>query len=348
MHNETSSSRKYKWLGSLLLTGAVLGLVLAGCSSKEEKSVEENKAANGRISVVTSFYPIYYLASQIGGEQANVINLIPAGVEPHDWTPKSKDLSEAAKANLFLYNGAGLEGWVDDFLKGLGSDKSVQAFSVSDGIPFIEADGSEHEHSHGHSHEEEADHGHEGEAEHSHDEEHSDLNVDPHTWVSPKSALAMASNIKNMMVKVDEGHAAAYEANYEQLKAKLESLDQSFTEQLGKLPRKDIVVSHQAFGYLARDYGLNQVAIMGLSPDAEPRAQDLLEISKFVKEHGVRYIFFEELVSSALAETLAREAKVETLVLNPIEGLTPDQEQAGEDFISLMESNLQHLVQALQ
>lgn len=326
-------ARKYRWLVSLLLAGAMVALLLTGCGSSQENPAEESKAANGRISVVTSFYPIYYLASQIGGEQANVINLIPAGVEPHDWTPKSRDLSEASKANLFLYNGAGLEGWVDDFLKGLGGSKAVQAFSVSDGISLIEADGSAHEHDH------EAEHG---------DDAHSELTVDPHTWVSPKSALVMAGNIKKIMVEADEAHASSYEANYEQLKFKLTALDASYTEQLGKLPRKDIVVSHQAFGYLARDYGLKQIAIMGLSPDAEPRAQDLLEISQFVKDNDVRYIFFEELVSSALADTLAREAKVETLVLNPVEGLTPSQEQAGEDFISLMESNLQHLVQALQ
>jgi zinc transport system substrate-binding protein len=108
------------------------------------------------------------------------------------------------------------------------------------------------------------------------------------------------------------------------------------------------VVSHQAFGYLARDYGLNQVAIMGLTPDAEPKAQDLLRISKFVKDHGVKYIFFEELVSDELAKTLAGEANAQTLVLNPIEGLTPDEEKSGDDYFSLMHRNLQNLLKALQ
>ncbi|MBJ6364264.1 metal ABC transporter solute-binding protein, Zn/Mn family [Paenibacillus sp. GCM10012307] len=310
-------------------------LLLSACENTASRAAEDGKAANGRISVVTSFYPIYYLAGEIGGEHANVINLIPAGVEPHDWSPKSRELNEASKASLFLYNGAGLEGWVDGFLKGLGKDKSVKAVQVSTGISLIEADGSEHEHV-------------DDQAEAGEHLDHDAPTVDPHTWVSPKSALVMADNIKNALIEAAPSYTTDYEANYERLKKKLVELDNKFQTELGKTSLKDIVVSHQAFGYLVRDYSLNQVAIMGLSPDAEPRAQDLLRISKFVKDNGVRYIFFEELVTSTLADTLAREANVETLVLNPIEGLTPKQEQAGENFITLMEANLQNLVKALQ
>ena len=158
----------------------------------------------------------------------------------------------------------------------------------------------------------------------------------------------MAANVLDSLSTVDPEHKADYEANYKQLEAKLTALDDEYTAKLGAAPKKDIVVSHHAFSYLARDYGLRQVSIMGLSPDAEPKAQDLLNISKFVKENGVKYIFFEELVSDELARTLAREADAETLVLNPLEGLTPAQEKNGDDYFSLMNANLQNLLQALQ
>ena len=158
----------------------------------------------------------------------------------------------------------------------------------------------------------------------------------------------MASNILEAYVAADPAHKDAYESRYNELKAKLEQLDRKMTEGLADVSKRDIVVSHQAFGYLCRDYGLKQVAIMGLSPDAEPRAQDLLEVAKFVKENGVKTIFFEELVSDQLAKTLAAEANVGTDVLNPLEGLTPEQEKSGDDYVTIMERNLQNLRKALQ
>jgi zinc transport system substrate-binding protein len=210
---------------------------------------------------------------------------------------------------------------------------------ASHGIKLIAADpNAEHA-------EEEA--GHENGNAHN-DEHNHDGNTDPHTWVSPRSAIQMAENIKNALIQVDEAHQADYEANYTVYVSKLTVLDKKFTTELSAAPKKDIVVSHQAFAYLCRDYGLNQVAIMGLTPEAEPRGQDLLNITKFVKEHQVKYIFFEELVSDKLAKTLANEAGIDTLVLNPLEGLTEEAIAAGEDFISTMENNLQNLLKALQ
>ncbi|AZN40604.1 metal ABC transporter solute-binding protein, Zn/Mn family [Paenibacillus albus] len=309
-------------LGKFVLSAAMLAfliVMLAGCASSSK-----GKLVEGKTNVVTSFYPLYFLAQQIGGENANVINMIPAGVEPHDWSPKSRDLDTAAKAQLFLYNGAGLEGWVPDFLEGLPSDSKLITVEASEGIKKLSGNP-----------EEDAD---------AADAKH----VDPHTWVSPKSMLIMADTVLKNFLKADPAHQDAYTANYDKLEQRLKDLDQEYTDALTKTARKDIVTSHQAFGYLARDYGLKQVAIMGLSPDAEPKAQDLLRITKFVKDNGIQYIFFEELVSDELAKTLANEADVSTMVLNPLEGLTPEQEKKGEDYFSLMKANLQNLVQALQ
>ncbi|WP_246096425.1 metal ABC transporter solute-binding protein, Zn/Mn family [Paenibacillus sinopodophylli] len=308
----------------------------AANASNEANSNKAAEESEKQISVVTSFYPLYYLASEIGGSHVAAINLVATGIEPHDWTPKSRDLDTASKAQLFLYHGAGLEGWVDGFLKGLSKDSTVVTKEISNGIALIE--GSEEEHADEHEHEDE----------HGQEEEHDHGGLDPHTWVSPKSALKLAENVKNSLIEVDSANQADYEQNYTELVAKLEAIDADYTAKLAQTTNKNIVTSHQAFGYLARDYGLKQLSIMGLSPDAEPRAQDMLEIAKFIKANGVKYIFFEELVSDQLAKTLADEADVDTMVLNPLEGLTPDQEKSGETYVTLMERNLQNLVQALQ
>lgn len=329
-----------RWRKRNALTAAVLVallFVMAGCG----KNSADGGLQEGQTNVVTSFYPIYFLAKSIGGDAVNIVNLIPAGVEPHDWTPKSQDLNTASKAQLLLYNGAGLENWVEDFLEGLPKDSTLKTKAVSEGIALIEASGEEHadeEHAaeENEAHEEE-EHAHEHAGEH-----------DPHTWVSPRSMLVMADNVLKALNEADAAHQAEFESNYKALQERLTKLDADFAAKLGAVEKKDIVTTHQAFGYLARDYGLNQVAIMGLSPDAEPKAQDLLEIAKFVKEKGITHIFFEELVTDELAQTLARETGAETLVLNPAEGLTKEQESAGDDYVTLMERNLENLQKALQ
>lgn len=314
-------------------------LVLTGCGTKANNNIDPNK-----VNVVTSFYPIYFFANEIGGEDVHVMNLLPTGVEPHDWTPRSQDILNTSKAQLFLYNGAGLESWVPNFLKGIDSKSTVKPIELSQGISLIYTD-EDDGHNHGGDHHDEE---HSHNEDHNHEHEHGDEHSDPHTWISPKSALIIAENIKNAYIEVDPAHQANYEQRFEQVKEKLTQLDAKFTEELAKTAKKEIVVSHQAFGYLARDYGLTQHSIMGISPEAEPKAQDIIALSKLVKEKEIKYIFFEELVSDKLAKTLASESGVETLVLNPVEGLTDAQEKAGEDYYSLMEKNLENLVLALQ
>lgn len=301
-------------------------LVFAGCDNSGNAQLDPDK-----VNVMTTFYPIYEFAKEIGGEDANVINLLPAGVEPHDWTPRSQDIVNTSKSQLFLYNGAGLEGWVPNFLKGLDRDSKVKAVEVSQGIQLIEG-------------EEDGGHDLEGEGMGTGHKHH----IDPHTWVSPKSAIMMAENIKNSYVEADPQHAQAYEARYAELSRKLQELDRKFETELSKVPHHKIVVSHQAFGYLCRDYGLEQHPIMGLSPDAEPRARDLVELSNLVKSEGIKYIFFEELVSDRLAKTLASETGATVSVLNPLEGLTKEEQEQGDDYFTLMDKNLHNLILALQ
>lgn len=351
-----SGNRMFRNAAVLTFLAAVL--VLAGCGRTGGAVIEE-----GKVNVVTTFYPIYEFAREIGGDDANVINLLPVGVEPHDWTPRSQDIASTSKAELFLYNGAGLEGWVPGFLKGLDAGSGVKAVAVSEGVDYIltdEDDGHGHgETGHDHDHDDhDHDHDDHNDDDHDHDDhehaesgetaEPSSLHIDPHTWTSPKSALVMAENIKNSLQEADPANTEGYEERYEALADRLRELDKRFEQELTGLTHNEIVVSHQAFGYLARDYGLTQHSIMGLSPDAEPRGQDIVRLANLVKDEGIRYIFFEELVSDRLAKTLAAEAGVETLVLNPVEGLTQEQEKNGDNYFTLMEKNLQNLILALQ
>jgi zinc transport system substrate-binding protein len=316
--------RPFMLLPALLLTFSIL---LSACGGSKIELAED------KINVVTSFYPLYDFAQKIGGSHVHVINAVPSGVEPHDWAPKSRDITQINKANLFVYQGAGFEGWVHELLESKKKDAKVVVVEASVGMDLIPV-----EHS-GEEHKENAKdkHGHEDESE-----------FDPHSWLSPANAKKMAENVKKGLVQADPAHQADYESNYKELLDQLDQLDRKFKDSLAKVARKEIVVSHEAFAYLCRDYGLTQKAIMGLAPDSEPTARDMKEINDFIKQNHVKYIFFEELVSDKLAKTLANDAKIETLVLNPLEGLTDEQAEAGEDYFTVMEKNLQNLVKALQ
>ncbi|TBL79917.1 metal ABC transporter substrate-binding protein [Paenibacillus thalictri] len=303
----------------LLLTGA---LTLTACGAPKQGIVA------GKVNVIVSFYPLYDFTQKIGGDHVNVMNLVPAGVEPHDWSPKSRDMKNLTQADLFVYLGAGFEGWVNDFLGSLKPDAKVKPVETSKGLNLIRAAEEDHEHGH-------KDDAHEGE-------------WDPHAWLSPVNAQKMALVIKDALVKADPANQADYEKNYAAYAEQLAKLHEEYKQALAPLPKKEIVVSHSAFGYLCKEYGLTQRAIMGLSPDAEPTSKDIQQINAFIKEHGVKYIFFEELVSDKLAKTLAKDAGIETLVLNPLEGLNEDQLKSGEDYVSVMKTNLKYLIKALQ
>jgi zinc transport system substrate-binding protein len=318
--------KRRRW-GTLLLL-FILTLALSACGQSKSSLV------SGKVNVVTSFYPLYDFTTKIGGSHVNVINLVPAGVEPHDWSPKSRDIQNLTNAELFVYLGAGFEGWVDHTLESMKKDAKVQAVKTSQGIELIPG-GEDEEHDH-------------GKEDKKDDHDHDHGSNDPHVWLSPVNAKQMALNIKDGLVKVDAAHKADYEANYKQLADKLDALNNQYKTQLASTSKKEIVVTHQSFGYLAKDYGLQQKAIMGLSPDAEPTSKDMKNILQFIKDNGVKYIFFEELVSDKLAKTLAKDAGVETLVLSPIEGLTEEQLTKGEDYLSLMEKNLNNLIKALK
>lgn len=322
---------------SLLLAGSLVLFLLAGCGTTSPSSkADDSQTQKGTLSVYASFYPMYDFAAKIGGDKVSVVNMVPAGSEPHDWEPTAADITGLEKAAVFIYNGAGMEHWAEDVLESL-QNKDLVVVEASKGLTLREG------HHHEHEGEEEA-HADAAADEHSDEEE----KYDPHVWLSPLNAKAEMENIKNAFVQADPDNKDYYEANYAKYAADLDVLDKEFKDTLTPLPNKDIIVAHQAFGYLCAAYGLNQVGIEGLSPDSEPDPARVAEIIEFAKEHKVRVIFFEELVSPKVAETIAKAIDARTDVLSPIEGLSDEQRSAGGDYFSVMRQNLENLKTALQ
>lgn len=314
-------NKKFQGLSLLMV---FLIVFMAGCSKPTQRS--EEQAPKDKIVVYASFYPMYDFAKNIGKDKIDLKLMIPAGVEVHDWEPTAKLMGDMEKADVFIYNGLEMEPWAEKLIASVQNDQWI-VVEASKGVALLEAE--EHE---------EEEHG---------EEEGAHGDYDPHVWLNPMNALKQAENIKNAFVKVDKANQDFYERNFKEFTDKLKALDQKFQEELRNVKRKEIVVAHGAFGYLAHRYGLEQVPIAGLSPQEEPSAAKLAEITKFAKERNLKYIFFETLTSPRLAEVLAQEVGAKTAVLNPIEGLTQEEMKAGKDYISVMEENLKTLKKAL-
>ena len=319
--------------------------VAGGDKSAGEASMEAEKADAGieskdtdgqKLKVMASFYPMYDFAVKIGGDKAEVTNMVPAGTEPHDWEPAAADIKNLEEAALFVYSGGGMGHWGEDVLASL-ETKKLGSVEASAGVTLRS----------GHIHDEEE---HKGAEEHTEEEEHGHDHgqFDPHVWLSPVNAKKEMENIKNAYVKADPENKDYYEKNYQTYTAEFDKLDQEYKDTLSALPNKSIVVSHEAFGYLCDAYGLTQMGIEGLSPDSEPDPARMAEIIDFVKANHVKVIFFEELVSPKVAETIAAETGAQTRVLNPLEGLSDEELKNGADYFSVMEDNLKQLKAALE
>lgn len=324
----------------------IAALALLGACAPTPAAIEEagqESDETEKIVVYTTFYPLYYVADRISGELADVRNVIPAGVEPHDYEPTAKDIVAMSAADVFVYNGNGLEQWVENALNNFDTSQMI-VVKATEGIELLPADEHEHGHGHGDDHDEHA--AHEGPG-HNHDEEshigHDHGEFDPHVWLDLTLLVKQAELIKKAMSEADPSNTEAYQKNYESLEADLLALDQQFAEMVSDAKRHEFVVSHRAFSYLAERYGLEQISISGLSPDVEPTPSRLKALIEYVKAKEINYILFETLVSPKVAEVIARETGAKTATLNPLEGLTKEELDNGEDFLSIMQANLETL-----
>lgn len=283
---------------------------------KTKKTKGENGSGK-KITVSASFYPLYFFASEIGRDKAEVNNITPFGAEPHDYEPAPKDIARIENSQLLILNGANLEPWgnkIKDILKHSG----ITIVVAGDKIATQNLN------------------------------ESGKTILDPHIWLAPTLAKIEVETILYGYLKVDPKDANYYAQNADNLLHKLDELDTDFRSGLSSCKKRDFVTSHAAFGYLAKEYHLNQVAISGISPDEEPSAKTFAQIADFAKKNDIHYIFFESLVSPKMSETIASEIGAKTLVLDPVEGISDQKMQKGTDYFSIMQNNLKNLRLALE
>jgi zinc transport system substrate-binding protein len=304
--------------------------LLSGCAEVSEKPIDGSRLANadkGGMKIYVSFYPMYFLASEIAGDKAEIITMVPPGAEPHDWEPTPKMAIELNKADMLIYNGAGMETWIDNILTIIDKGRT-KVVDASMGIELLKSE----------------EHG--GEEEHE-EEGHEHGIYDPHIWVSPIRARQQAQTIYEALLEIDPANSEYYGKNKIELDSKLISLDKDIRDASKAFNSNVIVVSHEAFGYFAYDYGFKQVAIRGVNPQDEPSPSEMAELVRVCRDNRVKYVFFEKLTSPKLSETLAKEVGAGTLVLNNAAGLSQEDIDSGKDYVTVMYENIENLKKAL-
>lgn len=285
----------------------LLCIFIVGCGGKKDS------ATDGKMTVVASIYPMAEFTRIVGGDKINLITVVPSGVEAHDYELTAGNMKDISSAELFIYNGGGMEPWADklrDNLKG----KNVKMLNAGEGL-F---------------------------------ESKSDSKLDPHIWLDPKMATQQVHAISKALQGLDPKNKKYYQDNAATFVIQLAKLDEEYREMRETARKTQFVTTHAAFGWLAKRYKLEQIAIRGLTPSAEPTPATMTQLIGIVRTQNLQYIFFEELVDPKIAQTIAKETGMKTLILNPLEGLSRAQEGKNPGYLVLMRQNLANLKLALE
>jgi zinc transport system substrate-binding protein len=287
------------------------------CAERNEGPVQMKK-----LRVVTTLFPLYDMAKNIGVDKAEVSLLVPPGVEAHSFEPKPSDIVKINEADVFVYTGKFMEPWAEDVIKGI-VNKNLMIVDASRGTRMIPGM--------------------------VHDADEPAGSLDPHIWLDFDNAAIMVKNILEAFQIRDNTNKALYEQKAVEYSRKLTELDSLYKTTLAACKNRTIVYGgHYAFGYPARRYGLKYLAAQGVSPDAEPTANDLIKLVEQIKKERIKYIFYEELTSPRISKTIAGETHAEMLLLNAAHNLSRDQLDQGVSFFDILRRNLENLSKGLE
>jgi zinc transport system substrate-binding protein len=323
-----------------LLTMIFLLLVSAACGNKNADQKD------GTLNIYTTMYPLEYFTERIGGKHVEVSSIIPPGADAHTYEPSTKKMVEMTDGDAFVYNKMESDEFsssVADTLK----EENVPIVDAAKGVELAHME--EHDEEDTHDEGEEAHEDHNGKEAHGNaEEQHEHGSQDPHVWLDPVLAQKMADNIYDGLVKIRPDAKDDFKKNHEALIKDLKKLDTSFKSKVENAPKNSFIVSHAAYGYWAERYGLEQIAISGLSPSHEPSQHQIENIIKNAKKEKISYILFEENVNNKVAEMINKEVGAKTMTLHNLETLTKDDLKNDRDYLSIMEENINTLSKALQ
>lgn len=323
----------YSLIAIILVTIVVTGTVILQKKNSFSTPYGSNSTVSQKKVVSTSLYPLEFLVKNIASDQVEVFNPIPNGAEAHEFEPTIQDIQKINTSILFVYQGSGFDSWAQK-----ASLNTIDSIVATDYVQKLPAPTNDHQ---------------ENEKDHQQNQQHhSDQNqtdkIDPHTWMRPKNMILVATQILNKLTEIQPENTDLYTKNYKELVLKLQKLDADFTSGLANCNKNQIVVSHNAFRYLAIDYGFTIDQLAGLEPNHEPTPQDIVKIVNIIKDNNLKSVFYETNISPKVAEAVARETNTKTQVLYSLESLDEDLKNSEQNYITLMNQNLRALEIALE
>jgi zinc transport system substrate-binding protein len=275
-----------------------------------------SKVSTPKLKVVASFFPVYEFVRKVGGDKVDVSVLVPLGAEPHDFDPTIQQIQDVESAAILVYNGVGMEAiWINKVNPKLAVDTSKGLNLLASRDPEIHAP------------------------------------ADPHIWLDPILAIHQVENIRDGLSKVDPNNSVYYDQNAQKFIGQLKSLDASIKYNLSgsNCVKRDFIAFHNAFSYFAKQYGLNQHSIKGLTPEGEILPQRLVEVVQLAKHLGINIIYSEDLINPRSSQAIADEIpNGKVMVLSPIEGINKQEQQQGIGYLEKMYQDLSALKEGLR
>jgi len=303
---------------AMILFALVCLLPLSSCRS----DVKSADSGRGKIRIVATLFPLYDMAKYIGADKADVQLLLPPGAEAHSFEPRPGDIVKINEADVFIYTGGLMEPWAEKILKGAVNKKLV-VVNAGSGTRMLHAAAS--------------------------GKNRPDGASDPHIWLDFDNAAIMVDNILRGLLAQDSAGRGYYIQKADAYKKRLAGLDSDYKSALAACRHKEIIYAgHYAFGYPAARYGLKYLAAVGISPDAEPTAADLVRLVEQIRKDNIRYLFYEELSSPKIAETVAGETGAKMLLLSAAHNVTKEQLDAGVSYFDIVSKNLENLKVGLE
>ena len=298
-------AKMFPWKGGLHFVGGVLLVaLLTGCGSAATPAT-----SSGKMLVAASIPPIADMVRQVGGDQVEVLTMVPPGASPHTYEPTPEQMRRLASARILFLNGVGLEFWADKAVQAVGNPR-LQVVVLSEGMEILQSG------------------------------PHATGN--PHLWLSPQRAMKYVARIRDALIAADPAHEAVYRANAKAYLAQLQQLDADIRRAVAGFHSREMVTFHASWVYFIHDYGLHQAAVLEATPGQEPSAAEVAKIVEIIKATGAPAVFAEPQFSPRAAQVIAQEAGVPVLTLDPLGGLPPR-----ETYIKLMRWNLQQLQKGL-
>lgn len=317
-------------ISTLVCSLTLLSLVACQAPIKNTKTTD-----NGKTNIYTSFYPMYYFTSLLVGDTAEISNIMPAGVDSHDFEPSANMITDMMDADVIIYQGAGMEFWIDKLMETVQKESpEVKFIEAAKGIELIEAGADEHDDADAQGHDDADEH--EG---HNH-------RFDPHVWLSLRHAQTMLKNIHAELVTLFPEHKAQYDKNLDEAVKNLDALDQEFKDKIMASDLDKFIINHEAFAYFAADYNLEQIGISGVGTEQDPNPALLKDLVELAKTEQISVIFYDDSGSSKVSEALAKEIGGTVLPLTTIHAPTEEEINNAVDYVDFMRQNLENLLKA--